>query len=421
MSVNRIEATAGISQVMDDFYAQIRGYDKVAWCMGPVPYEVMFCAGVGCFLAENTATRIAAAHEQDKYMDTSKAAGLGIECCSYAKINIGQALLMEQGAEIAERFRLPKPDFIALGDACPSMMQWARCLGEIFDVPVFVFDMPFCETDTDEEIKEILEYYKKRLAEFITFLEGVTGKPFDMELLKQRCATISEMTLWRKQMFELQKAVPAPASFIDGAVVMGPSLTIRTEAAKDLYKKFVEEQMYRVAHGIGVSNNEQYRIMWKGNFPWYKVGALSRLFDKYNAVIVDGCYGFLKDCELPGKVFPPFGLPPADDPLMHVACDYAVSAYSMGFDPKYDLQCKTFIKDFSIDAVIIHSPHTCRPWGMGSFDMARRIEDEYHIPCIVLELDHTDESYYNDAQVETRIQALLEAVDANRAKMGKMR
>ncbi|MDO5331827.1 MAG: 2-hydroxyacyl-CoA dehydratase family protein [Bacillota bacterium] len=177
MAVNRIEATAGISQVMDDFYAQIRGYEKVAWCMGPVPYELMFCAGVGCFLAENTATRIAAAHEQDKYMDTSKAAGLGVECCSYAKINIGQALLMEEGVEIAERFRLPKPDFIALGDACPSMMQWARCLGEIFDVPVFVFDMPFVEGDTKEEITEVLEYYKKRLAEFITFLEPRQHSP----------------------------------------------------------------------------------------------------------------------------------------------------------------------------------------------------------------------------------------------------
>ena len=32
----------------------------------------------------------------------------------------------------------------------------------------------------------------------------------------------------------------------------------------------------------------------------------------------------------------------------------------------------------------------------------------------MLEADHTDASYFNDAQVETRIKALLETVDARR-------
>lgn len=419
MAVNRIDASANISKVMDSFYDSIREYDKVAWCMGPVPYEVMFVAGVGCFLAENTATRIASAHLQDEYLDYSKAAGLGVECCSYAKINIGQALMMRDGKEIPERFRLPKPDFIALGDACASMMQWARCLGEIFDVPVFVFDMPFVESDSDEEAMNAVLYHKQRLEEFIPFLEEITGKPFNMELLKERCNYITEMGIWRQLIFDMQKTVPAPSSFIDNAVVMAPSLTIRTPEAMELYKEFAHEVVHRAAFGISSSDHEKYRIMWRGNFPWYKVGSLSRLFDKYGAVLIGGCYALLKDSIRPSELFPPLGYP-KDDVLMHVSADYAISGYTMGFDPKYKMQVKKFIDDFSIDAVIIHSPHTCRPWGMGAFDMCNRIKEEYGIPAIVLELDHTDESYYNDAQVETRIQALLEEVDGLRA-IGKGR
>jgi len=414
MAVRRIEASANISKVMDSFYESIRGYDKIAWCMGPVPYEVMFVSGVGCFLAENTATRIASAHLQDEYLDYSKSAGLGVECCSYAKINIGQALMMRDGVHIPERFRLPKPDFIALGDACASMMQWARCLGEIFDVPVFIFDMPFVESDSDEEAMNAVIYHKERLKEFIVFLEGITGKTFDMELLKERCNHITEMGIWRQLIFDMQKVIPAPSSFIDNAVVMGPSLTIRTPEATELFKEFAQEVVRRAAFGIGSSDQEKYRLMWRGNFPWYKVGALSKLFDKHSAVLVGGCYALLKDSLRCADLFPPLGYP-SDDPLLHVSADYAISGYSMGFDPKYNMQVKRFIEDFHIDAVIVHSPHTCRPWGMGAFDMRNRIKEEFGIPAIVLELDHTDESYYNDAQVETRIQALLEEVDAQRA------
>ena len=41
------------------------------------------------------------------------------------------------------------------------------------------------------------------------------------------------------------------------------------------------------------------------------------------------------------------------------------------------------------------------------------------IPCIVLEADHTDPAYFNDAQVETRIKALLETVDARREEKAR--
>ena len=44
---------------------------------------------------------------------------------------------------------------------------------------------------------------------------------------------------------------------------------------------------------------------------------------------------------------------------------------------------------------------------------------ESGIPALVLDSDHTDARYFQDAQVETRVLALLEAVDANRARKNK--
>jgi benzoyl-CoA reductase/2-hydroxyglutaryl-CoA dehydratase subunit BcrC/BadD/HgdB len=42
--------------------------------------------------------------------------------------------------------------------------------------------------------------------------------------------------------------------------------------------------------------------------------------------------------------------------------------------------------------------------------MAREVEEKYKLPVLVLEVDHTDPNYFHDAQVETRIKALLETI-----------
>ncbi len=416
MAINKIQATTVINKIMDEFYDDLRERaDTVAWCMGPAPYEVMNVHGISCFLAENTAARIASAQLQDIYMDYSKAAGLGVECCSYAKINIGQALMMVDGVDIPERFQVPKPDFLVLGNACPSMMQWSYCLGKIFNVPVFVLDMPFLYESDPQQLRDNAHYTRDQIKEFIEFLEEITGRPFDYDRLKENIHEIREMGIWRKLILETVKAVPAPASFIDGAVAMVPSLTMRNKSAAEMYKAFAEEVIDRASKGIGVSDNEKYRLMWRGNFPWYAVGKLARIFNENGAVLVNGTYGFGRDSEYIEDAYPPDGLHP-DDPLFSEGCEFSNSGYSINFETKFRTQVRKYIEGFQIDAVIIHSPHTCRPWGMGSYDMCAMVEKEYGIPAIVLELDHTDQSYFNEAQVRTRLQALFESIDDRRAK-----
>lgn len=420
MAVNRIKTTSKLSALQDEYYRNMPGYDKIAWCMGPIPYELMTAAGIGNFLTENTAARIAGDHRADEFIAYAEAAGLSNEVCSYAKINIAQALMMVDGKEeemIPERLRLPRPDMVALGNSCPSMMQWAKCIAQIFDVPLFVLDQPFNYAGTDEEYKRCILYCKEQLKEFVDFLENLTGRPIDWDGLKETLADIREMTFVRSQIFNACKFSPVPASFIDNVVGMMPALTMKNKAAVQFYKDFLEEETQRIRTGDGTCKNEKYRIMWRGNFPWYKISALSKLMDKYDAVLVTGQYGFKNYGEYASRVIKPDGFD-LNDPLLTIAGEYAVDQYALNFENKFNDDIRHYIDDMNIDAVIIHSPHTCRPWGMTTYDMAARIEEEYDIPALVLELDHTDERYYSDAQVETRVKALLEAVDAKRADKG---
>lgn len=416
--VNRIKCTAKISGMMDEYYASMEGREFLAWCMGPVPYELIQAAGVSCFQSESSSARISGGHDAGPFIEYGQANGVNTDICSYGKINLGLVMMQEAGMEINPRYKLSRPDMVISSDACPSMMQWAKCLGEIYECPVFIFDLPFEYTGKTEDIKENLKYVKKQCYQLADFLEKTTGKPVDWEAFQRQMGEIQEMSSHRRRIRELCKSVPSPASFIDNAVSMTPSISMRNQTAADFYKEFADEVEDRVKNGIGSSPNEKYRLMWRGNFPWFKLGSLSRLLGKYNAVLVSGTYAFMTYGDMGSDILPPDGFDPID-PLMSVAAENVCGNYMLNVERKWRDEFQKYIEGFHVDGVIIQAPHTCRPWTLGTRDYARRVTDEYGIPAIVLEADHTDASYYNDAQVETRIQALLEEIDAKREKEGQ--
>jgi benzoyl-CoA reductase subunit B len=274
-------------------------------------------------------------------------------------------------------------------------------------------DAPFFYDETANWDRNI-GYVKTQLQNLIVLLEEITGKPFDWDALNVKLRGISEMTGYRRQIMELGKVKPAPGGFIDAAVGFGPANTIRDENSIQFYKEYAQELSVRAKEGISVSANEKYRIMWRGNFPWFKMGTISRMLAKYDAAIVTGAYAFHNYGAVSKQYIPPDGFD-FEDPLWTIAAEHCARSYTRTFDWKMKHEFRDYIEGYSIDAVIIHSPHTCRPWALTANDMASIVEKEFGIPVLVLDSDHTDPSYFHDAQVETRIQALLESVDAKRS------
>lgn len=418
--VNRLPCTAKISGMLDEYYASMKTYDCLCWCIGPSAYEMMASAGVGCFQCESSSARIAGRHVETPMIEYAQARGISPDICSYAKINVGLVLMMQDGVEVPEEYQLPKPDLIVAGNICPSMMQWAHLLMQIYHVPLFVIDIPFSYDDSLEALRKDAEYVKEQYEELKKFLLQCSGqKEYDMQMLIEQNSCCREMDFYHRNISEMFKVVPAPASFIDNAVAMTPYISMKNQKAADFYKEFMEEMLDRVKNGIGSLDNEKYRIMWRGNFPWFKIGFLSRLFAKYDALLVSGEYGVYGLEERTGnKLLPPDGYI-REDPLLSIAAANVGKIYAATYEHKWRCEFVQYIKDYSIDCVIIQAPHTCRPWTLTTRDLARRVTEEFGIPAIVLEADHTDPAYFNDAQVETRITALLETVDALREERAR--
>ena len=415
--VNRIKCTAKISPMMDEYYASMQQFDCVAWCMGPSAYEMMAAAGVSCFQAESSSARIAGQHAETPFIEYGQAHGVSPDMCSYAKINLGLVLMQLDGKwdQVDEKYRLSPPNLVVAGNICPSMMQWAHVLGQIYKVPVFIIDYPFAYDDSYEAVYENALYVREQLEELKTFLLKCSGqKEYKYEKLQEQTACCREIAIYQRNIAQLAQVVPAPSSFIDNAVSMVPAISMKNQQAADFYKEFMEEMIERVKNGIGSLDNERYRIMWRGNFPWFKIGFLSRLLGQYDALLVSGEYGMIGLEESSGyTLIPPDGYD-LSDPLWTIAAGGVNGAYVANYETKWRTEFLQYINKYSIDAVIIQAPHTCRPWTLTSREFARRINEELDMPAIVLEADHTDPAYFNDAQVETRIKALLETVDARR-------
>ncbi|MCX8176262.1 MAG: 2-hydroxyacyl-CoA dehydratase family protein [Candidatus Bathyarchaeota archaeon] len=55
-------------------------------------------------------------------------------------------------------------------------------------------------------------------------------------------------------------------------------------------------------------------------------------------------------------------------------------------------------------------------WNAGQREILNRIEREYGIPGVIIEADMVDPRFFNDAQIELRLQALFEMIDARRKR-----
>ena len=69
-----------------------------------------------------------------------------------------------------------------------------------------------------------------------------------------------------------------------------------------------------------------------------------------------------------------------------------------------------------MDGVLVHYNRSCKPWSGYMAEMQRRFTDDLGVPCAGFDGDQADPRNFNEAQYETRVQGLVEAMEANKAK-----
>jgi benzoyl-CoA reductase/2-hydroxyglutaryl-CoA dehydratase subunit BcrC/BadD/HgdB len=66
------------------------------------------------------------------------------------------------------------------------------------------------------------------------------------------------------------------------------------------------------------------------------------------------------------------------------------------------------LEDYQLDGVILHSDRSCKPYSIGQMDERDRLINQFCVPALLLEADHSDPRAYSEEQIANRLDAFIE-------------
>lgn len=392
-----------VRQVMRDYFADLGQAAKdprrkVAWCTSVGPAEILRAMGFEVYFPENHGALLGATRVAGDTIPVANAQGYSPEICSYLTSDIGACL--KGITPLTKAYGLdemPHPDVLVYcTNQCKDVMHWFAWYARRWNVPLLGIHPPNHLPEVlPEHVADVAEQYRRMIGQ----LEAIIGERLDPEALRLAVARSREATdLW-EAVLDTAMARPAPLSFFDGAIYMGPIVVLRgTQIATDFYRALLAELQRKIHAGQGAVGGERLRIYWEGMPVWGRLRHLSDLFAKNRSAVVASTY-----CN--SWIFSDFD---ADKPLESMA-----RAYLKIFINRDDAYKQAYIErlagEFGIDGVVFHAARTCPNNTNSHYNLPQRLKAR-GIPSIVVDGDLNDLRCFSDEQSTTLIEAFLETL-----------
>ena len=364
---------------------------RLAWVTSGFPVELLVAMGVGVSYPEQYGAVIGSQKVGPEICGYAEELGYSQELCSYARSSIGSARYPEKSPLEG----LPKPQaLLACNNICGTVLRWYDAISQMTGAPVFLFDTPPTEGEQPPHHKE---YVRQSVLRLIHFLSSTLHVSFSEERLRE----VGELSgrgidLWTRSLRACRHR-PSPLNCADRFLAMAPIVSLRgTELAIEFYQALLEEVKERVAQNLGAIRDEKIRLLWDDIPPWFTI------------------FRFFNGLAARGVVFPADTYTHAWSGSLKGAdlLDSVVSVYSnvylnKGLEAKVEKMCE-LIKDYSLDGFIMFSVRSCKRYSLGQLVSKELVMERTGVPGIVIEGDMVDSRLFNDAQIQTRIDALLE-------------
>ena len=393
-----------MKEIMGDYFLGMKDTNKkYAWCTSVGPAELLRSFGFEVHFPENHGALLGATRTAGDLIPESSKLGYSNDICSYLTADIGSYL--KKQTPLTEHYGLtgpPKPDLIVYNtNQCREVQDWFSYFGRELNCPTFGINPP---RHVDEVTKEEIDDVTAQFKELIPICEKVTGIKFDIDRFRETIKLSKEATdLWKKVLWTAS-VTPAPISFFDATIHMGPIVVLRgTQIAKDYYATLLSELQEKVKNGVGFLENERSRIYWDGMPIWGKLRSMSDLFIQNNTAVVASTY-----CN--SWVFDAFD---ERHPFESSAKAYTEIFINRSESAKEKILAQ-LIEDFRIDGMIFHDAKTCSNNSNNRFGMPQRITEKTGIPTLVIEADLCDLRFYSEGQSITKIETFLEQIESTK-------
>jgi benzoyl-CoA reductase/2-hydroxyglutaryl-CoA dehydratase subunit BcrC/BadD/HgdB len=398
-------STGKLKQLMADHFheladASITGARKIAWCTSVGPVELLRGMGFLVYFPENHAAMLGASRAAVESIPHANAIGYSPDICSYLTSDIGSFLRKKTPLTAAYQIAsVPRPDVLVFNtNQCRDVKDWFAWYAREFKAPLLGIH-------THRELGEIREYQvgdiARQMEEMVPVLEEVMGEKLRRDRLEEAVSLSRDTSQLWKACLEMNASFPAPWTFFDATIHMGPAVVARgTRESIGYYEALLEELKERAAAGIATVTGEKHRLYWEGMPIWGKLRSLSEQFSALNASVVASTY-----CN--SWIFEK--LDPAD-PFASMARAYTelFIVRDEAFKEQYISDCFDFYK---FDGILFHDAKTCPNNSNNRYGMPERLMKRLGIPTLTINGDLNDLRCYSEEQARTNIEAFMEQLE----------
>lgn len=399
--MTELASTDALRRTMGEYYRSLAdaAHNKtrpVAWCTSVGPAELLRALGFAVHFPENHAAMMGAARTANRYLPLAHAKGYSQDICSYLTSDIGAYIAGESPLKSYGMERPPAPDVLVFNtNQCRDVRDWFEWYGRELHVPVIGVHSPRAIDDvTEGDIDSV----STQLESLVAPLEQVAGTRLDnTRLMAAMAASRDAARLWGACL-ETASAHPAPLTFFDGSIHMGPAVVLRgSEDAATYYRTLLAELEQRVEDHVAAVPGETLRLFWDGLPVWGRLRALSTMFAEFHTAVVASTY-----CN--SWAFA--DLDPAE-PWRSVARASLELFISRSDAPK-ERYIARMVEFYHVDGVIFHDCRTCPNNSNARYGMPGRLTEQTGIPTLVLDGDVNDLRCFSDEQARTNIEGFVE-------------
>lgn len=372
----------------------------VAWVSSNFPVEIPETLGLATAYPENQAAGIAARGAGERMCEVAEADGYSNDICAYARISMAYAKLKECPEQ-----DVAMPDvLLCCNNICNCMIKWYENLAIELNIPMILLDIPF---NPDYEVSQAeIDYVSAQFWDAVHTLENL----FDLKWSDERFKEVTGFSCRSSRAWldatAQAKYTPSPFNGFDLLNHMAVMVTARgKEAAGEAMEQLLKE--YKENHENGTSTyrgEEKYRVMFEGIACWPYLRATSHGLRDRGINMVTTIYADA------------FGFD-------YHSFDEMIAAYcsvpnAINLEKSRDKRIK-LCKDNNVEGLLVHTNRSCKLWSGFMSEMSRQIGEACGIPVTSFDGDQADPRNFSEAQYNTRVQGLMEIMEANKEAKGE--
>ena len=386
----------------DAIEAKARG-EKIGWATSLFPQEIAETLGLNIVYPENHGAAGAAKKLAEPFLHYAEAHGCNNDLCSYAKIDLAYADLLE----CSPASNMAVPDFLLVANnGCNEITKWFELLSRKYKIPIFMIDMTYNHLPQVTESR--VKYIRAQIEKLIEDLSAFTGKKWDPDRFAEvmRISTANR-NLW-EQIADYLALEPSPLSGFDLFNYMGPMVFTRgREETGDVMRQLIAEIEEHIKNGTSTYPGEQhFRVFWEGIACWPYLSHNLKTLKKYGINVCATAYARAWSLDYtPGDI-------------ESLARAYSFTSSNNILMDESIRRRKEWNEKFHIDGTIYHVNRACKVMVCQQQELMRRVSEACgNLPFMAFDGDQADYRNFSEAQFETRIEAFAELMRKHKEEL----